>query len=200
MGDGAFLLLMLLAALLLLWVFLWGPRAKAAREERERLAAEARAQREAQLAKLKAEREELMRAIRLRAPGFILDARREFEREYRARGGDGMFGHEMSPLVCFGYRVGITNGRSESDRRAILGYAFAADFDATLSFLPASYLEEWGAPLSGSRFKRIVQHLHNMADTRVGRRNHEVAVSHWRADMSWFQGEQRPIVEKYRDL
>jgi len=109
----------------------------AAREEREQLAAKARTRREAQLAKPKAEREELMRAIRSRAPGFILDAHREFEREYRARGGAGMLGHETSSLVCFGCRVGMLT----ADRSAILGYAFAADFDATLSFLPASYLE-----------------------------------------------------------
>jgi len=26
----------------------------------------------------------------------------------------------MSPLVCFGYRVGVTNGRPEHERHAIL--------------------------------------------------------------------------------
>ena len=79
----------LLVAILLLWMLVWGPKAKAAREERERLAAEARARREAELAKLKAERDDLLKSIRTRAPDFILNARLDFEREYRASGGVG---------------------------------------------------------------------------------------------------------------
>ena len=200
MGDGGLLVLLLLVAILLLWMLVWGPKAKAAREERERLAAEARARREAELAKLKAERDDLLKSIRTRAPDFILNARLDFEREYRASGGDGVFGQEMSPLVCFGYRVGKTNGRSETERRAILDYAIAADLDATLPFLPKSYRLEWGGPLSAARFNRILHHLNNMADLRDGRRNFDVAVSHWRNDASWFQRQQRPLVEKYRDL
>jgi hypothetical protein len=106
----------------------------------------------------------------------------------------------MSPLVCFGYRVGKTNGRSETERRAILDYAIAADLDATLPFLPKSYRLEWGGPLSAARFNRILHHLNNMADLRDGRRNFDAAVSHWRNDASWFQRQQRSLVEKYRDL
>ena len=200
MGDGGLLVLLLLVAILLLWMLVWGPKAKAAREERERLAAEARARREAELAKLKAERDDLLKSIRTRAPDFILNARLDFEREYRASGGDGVFGQEMSPLVCFGYRVGKTNGRSETERRAILDYAIAADLDATLPFLPKSYRLEWGGPLSAARFNRILHHLNNMADLRDGRRNFDVAVSHWRNDASWFQRQQLSLVEKYRDL
>ena len=101
----------------------------AAREEREQLAAKARTRREAQLAKPKAEREELMRAIRSRAPGFILDAHREFEREYRARGGAGMLGHETSSLVCFGCRVGMLT----ADRKAIGGRSLATRSPQTLT-------------------------------------------------------------------
>jgi hypothetical protein len=64
MGDGGLLVLLLLVAILLLWMLVWGPKAKAAREERERLEAEARARREAELAKLKAERDDLLKSIR----------------------------------------------------------------------------------------------------------------------------------------
>ena len=111
-----------------------------------------------------------------------------------------MFGQEMSPLVCFGYRVGKTAGRTESERRTILEYAIAADYDMTLPFLPAAYRNDWGGPLSVRRFDRIYQHLNNMADLRDGRRNLEAAVSHWRADASWFHSQQRPRVEKYRAI
>jgi hypothetical protein len=96
--------------------------------------------------------------------------------------------------------VGKTNGRTETERRAILEYAVAAEYDAALPFLPTSYREDWGSPLSVTRFNRIYQHLNNMADLRDGRRNFEVAVSHWRADASWFQMQQRPRVEKFRGL
>lgn len=200
MDDATLVILLLLGALLLLWLLVLGPKAKEAREERQRLDAEARARRGAERARLRDERDALLKSIRSSAPDFILKARLEFEREYRSKGGEGMFGQEMSPLVCFGYRVGKTAGRTETERRVILEYALAADYDATLPFLPASYREDWGSPLSVTRFNRIYQHLNNMADLRDGRRNFEVAVSHWRADASWFQLQQRPRVEKYRAL
>lgn len=194
------LILILLVALVLLWAFVWDPRAKAARAERERREADERARREAERTQLQSERNNLLKSIRSGAPDFILKARLEFEREYRSKGGEGMFGQEMSPLVCFGYRVGMTNGRAEGERRAILEYAIAADYDMTLPFLPASYRNDWGSPLSVTRFKRIYQHLNSMADLRESRHNFEVAVAHWRADASWFHVEQRPRVEKYRAI
>ena len=200
MNDGSILILFLLVALALLWFFVWGPQATESRVEKERRDAEKRARREAERAKLLDERENLLKSIRRSAPDFILKARLEFQREYRSKGGEGMFGQEMSPLVCFGYRVGKTKGRTEVERRAILEYAVAADYDTTLPFLPASYRNDWGGPLSVARFDRIYQHLSNMADLRDNRRNFEVAVSHWRADASWFNMQQRPRVEKYRAI
>ncbi len=200
MNDGSVLILLLLVTLALLWLFVWGPQAKEARVERERREAENRARREAERAQLEAEREALLKSIRNGAPDFIMKARLEFEREFRSKGGEGMFGQEMSPLVCFGYRVGKTAGRTEAERRTILEYAVAADYGTTLPFLPASYRSDWGSPLSVTRFNRIYQHLNNMADLRDGRRNFEVAVSHWRADASWFHTQMRPKVEKYRAI
>lgn len=192
MGDGGLLVLLLLVVMLLLWMLVWGPKAKAARGEKERLTAEARALREAELARLKSEREDLLKSIRLRAPDFIIKARLDFEREYRASSGDGVFGQEMSPLVCFGYRVGKTNGRIEMERQAILEYAVAADYDATLPFLPVSYRNDWGIPLSVTRFNRIYQHLNSMADLRDGRRTFEEVVSHWHANSPWLIVPRHP--------
>jgi hypothetical protein len=42
----------------------------------------------------------VVKSIRSGAPDFILKARLEFERDYRSKGGEGMFGQEMSPLLC----------------------------------------------------------------------------------------------------
>lgn len=211
MNDSSALLFLLIAALALLWFFVWGPQAKQVRVERERhtakaraakerLDAETRARREAERSRLEAEREALLKKIRTSAPDFILKARLEFEREYKSKGGEGIFGQEMSPLVCFGYRVGKTAGRTENERHSILEYAMAADYDTTLPFLPASYRNDWGTPLSATRFNRIHQHLKNMADLRDGRRNFEFAVTHWRADASWLHKEQRSRVDRYHGM
>ena len=200
MENGSYLVLLLLVVLFFIWLLILEPKDKAAREERQRLEAERRAKREAELIKLREERENLLKFMRSNTPDFIINARLDFEREYRSHGGEGIFGQEMSPLVCFGYRVGTTNGRNQTERRAILEYAVAADYDAALPFLPASYRNDWGGPLSITRYKRIYQHLNNLADLRVGRRNYAVAVSQWRADAAWFQTQQRPRVEKFRDL
>ena len=187
-----------LVILLLLWIFVWGPQAKANREENERRKAEELAQRRAEQEALKIERHELLSATRSKVPGFILDARLEFEREYRAGKGATSFGQEMSPLVCFGYRVGKTKGRTLTERRSILKHSIVADLDASLSFLPTEYRNEWGEPLSITRFNRIYQHLLSMADLRDNRRNFEVAVSHWREDAAWFHKEHGTLVERFK--
>lgn len=199
MNDNLLLILLLLLVALIIWFFL-GPKAREARAERERRAAEEAERRAAELSRLKGDREDLLKKIRGKAPDFILRARIEFEREYRAGGGEGSFGQEMSPLVCFGYRVGKTNGRTETERHAILEYAMAADLDATLPFLPTHYRNEWGTPLSFTRFNRIYSHLGNMADLRDGRQNFETAVSHWRADAAWFHAHQRSLAERFRGI
>lgn len=196
--DNKVLLVALLFLLLLLWKLVWSPRIEAARSEREQKEQEARAKREAQLAKLRQEREEHLHAIRAGAPGYILRARLDFESKYQSGGGEGFFGQEMSPLACFDYRVGKTNGRREQERHEILKYALVADLDTTLPFLPSNYRKDWGQPMSVTRFNRIYQHLKNMADLRDGRRNFQVAVEHWRNDASWFASEYHSMVNKFR--
>ena len=62
-----------------------GPQAKETRAVKE--------QREAEC-------EALLKSIRSDDPDFILKARLEFERDYQSKGGEGMFGQEMSPLLC----------------------------------------------------------------------------------------------------
>jgi len=131
------------------------------------------------------------------APGFILREAFDFEREYRSTGGDGFFGQEMSPLACFGYRVGRTRGRNNSERQAILKYAIVANFDSMLSFLPADYLSDWGSPLSLNRFNRIYHHLTSMADLRDGRCGYENAISDWRNDANWFKTDHKELVDRF---
>ena len=198
MENGTLIIVFLLVALFLIWFFVWEPQAREARAERKRLAEEERVRLEAKREKLKSERDDLLRSERLGAPGFIIRESLDFEREYRSTGGDGFFGQEMSPLACFGYRVGITRGRNNSERQAILKYAIVANFDSMLSFLPADYLSDWGSPLSLNRFNRIYHHLTSMADLRDGRRGYENAISDWRNDANWFKTDHKELVDRFR--
>lgn len=197
MNDGLILLVLLALALLLAWLLWFGPRARA---ERERLAAAERARQEAERERLRAERQEMLRTRRAAAPEFIHRAKLDFERSYRSQGGAAQFGQDMSPLVCFGYRVGVTAGLPEPQRRAILDYALVADLDAAVPFLPAAYRRDWGAPLSVTRFNRICHHLTALADLRDGRRGYDTAVAEWRADADWFHDTQRAAVLRYGGL
>jgi flagellar biosynthesis GTPase FlhF len=178
-----------------------------ARIERERLNAEARSKQERQKAAAKKrekksieDKEQLLRKIRSTAPDFILKAKLEFEREFRSQTDQSFFGQEMSPLTCFGYRVGKTNGRPESERQAILRYAIVADLDVSLPFLPYNYRQEWGKPLSETRITRICSHLNGMADLRSTRSNFEFAISQWRKDSAWVRSEQIEIKKQYSSL
>ena len=168
---------------------------KRARADRERLAEEERPRTDRE--RLEDERDELLRSRRVAAPGFILREAFDFEREYRSTGGDGFFGQEMSPLACFGYRVGTIRGRNNSERQAILKYAIVANFDSMLSFLPADYLSDWGSPLSLNRFNRIYHHLTSMADLRDGRCGYENAISDWRNDANWFKTDHKELVDRF---
>ena len=132
-----------LVVLLVLWLLYWGAKAQEARAERERIAVAERERRAAEAESLRVEREGVLKVIRIDAPGFILDARLDFRRKYRNSGGDGSFGQEMSHLVCFGYRSGKNNCRTEAELHQILKYAIADDLDVTLKFLPATYRREW---------------------------------------------------------
>jgi hypothetical protein len=188
-SNEPLLIFALLIAALIFWLTVLRPEAIAAEAAR----AEARRG-------LRAERDELLARIRSEAPGFILRARNDFEQEYRSKGSVTLFGQEMSPLLCFGYRVGTARGRSEAERRAILTYCLAVDFDATLNFLPADYLAEWGAPMSVQRFNRIYNHLTSRADIQDGRANHALAVQQWRDDAAWFHDAKIADVQRFRAL
>jgi flagellar biosynthesis GTPase FlhF len=181
-------------------------RAKA-RAEQERQEEEARIKRE-RLKRAVEEREkkitkqndQLLRKIRSTAPDFILKAKLEFEREFKSQTDQSFFGQDMSPLTCFGYRVGKTNGRPENERQAILRYAIVADLDISLPFLPIEYRQEWGSPLSETRVSRICNHLKAMADLRSTRSNFEFAIAQWRKDAVWVQAEYRSIMDQFKSV
>ena len=141
------------------------------------------------------QQDEYLDELKKNKPGYILQAQIEFEREYRAAGGSSsFFGQEKSPLACYGYAVGKTNGRSVAERRAIIEFTLSAELP---SIFPDSYRRDWGEPISNRRMNKIISHLSSLADLRSGRKNFEVAVQHWRDDASWTHNILR---KKLRDI
>jgi len=135
------------------------------------------------------QQDEYLDELKKNKPGYILQAQIEFEREYRAAGGSSsFFGQEKSPLACYGYAVGKTNGRPVSERIAIIEFTLSAELP---SIFPDSYRRDWGAPMSARRINKIISHLSSLADLRSGRKNFEVAVQHWRDDALWVQSVLR---------
>ena len=141
------------------------------------------------------QQDEYLGELKKNKPGYILQAQIEFEREYRAAGGSSsFFGQEKSPLACYGYAVGKTNGRPVAERRAIIEFTLSAELP---SIFPDSYRRDWGEPMSRHRMNKIISHLSSLADLRSGRKNFEVAVQHWRDDASWTHTTLR---KKLRDI
>jgi uncharacterized protein YqgV (UPF0045/DUF77 family) len=138
-------------------------------------------------------RDELINKV---PPYFIRDAMKDFERENKSKIEVGDFsGQEFSPLACFGYKVGKTNGRTEKARDEILKHTLYAKLP---DFFPNSYIQTWGIPASKQRFDRIISHLKMLADQRAGRKNFEVAVTHWKRDISWFSNTFKAEINEYR--
>jgi hypothetical protein len=194
-GNGLIIILLIIVGIVL-WIVFLRPQAQEKRaeilrleaEERERqlkLEAELQAKREAEEKRLKKERANYIKSVRENQPNFILQARIEFERAYKASGGStSFFGQEKSPLACFGYVVGKTKGRKPAERKQIIEYTLCAEIP---EFFQKSYSMEWGTPLSIKRFNRINSHITSMADLRANRQSFETAVSEWRSDASWMQ-------------
>ena len=103
--------------------------------------------------------------------------------------------HELSPLACFGYRVGKTNGLPEKTRREIIYYTWYAKIPG---IIPTEYAAQWGMPGTYKRYSKICSHLTMLAEQRQGRPNFEVAIKHWKADLNWFTGKHAELAANYR--
>jgi hypothetical protein len=194
MMNNNFILFILLSLVgFVLWFMFLSPQAQEKKTIRLRLEAEERERKEAKKKRLAKERASYIKSIQGNRPDFITQARIEFERAYKASGGNtSFFGQEKSPLSCFGYVVGKTKGRSIKERRLIIEYTLCVDIPG---FFPSVYSSEWGAPLTQKRFNRISSHLTAMADLRANRINFEVAVSNWREDAAWMHKELKVKVQ-----
>lgn len=161
---------------------------------REQAQAEARRVAEAEQARRCAEEEkarsevdqERRRLLMIPIPADIQREMRDFLKAGQ------FFGEEHSPLAYVGYKVGKTKGLPVQDRRRRLRVCFQIEIPLEL----ADKYQDWGQPVSYRRFRSISQHLAMLADMRRQRRNYEVAVADWEADLLWFKAEYDSLVQK----
>jgi hypothetical protein len=118
----------------------------------------------------------------------------QFESDFRSGSANFWNMHDFSPLTCFGYRVGKTNGVRESIRREIIYYTWYATLPA---IIPRRYAAEWGGPGTYKRYSKIISHLSMLASQRKNRTNYKVAVNQWEGDVEWFKGNYSSIAGRY---
>lgn len=101
---------------------------------------------------------------------------------------------ELSPLACYGYRVGKTNGLPDRLRREIIYFTWYAEIP---SLLPYQYAREWGDGGTYKRFAKIRDHLSMLSNQRRSRKGFEVAVSHWDSDVKWLSENYSDLAHQY---
>lgn len=127
-------------------------------------------------------------------PKHMERALSQFEVEYRQNPGVFKSLHEFSPLACFGYKVGKTNGLPDQMRHEIIYFTWYAEIP---SVVPSQYAREWGAPGTSKRFSKIRSHLAMLANQRRSRKGYEVAVSHWDSDVTWLSENYSKLAYQY---
>lgn len=131
------------------------------------------------------------------APKYIQEALSKFSKEYKSDPNKFKSMNELSPLACFGYKVGKTSGLTENQRHEIIYYTWYAKIP---SIIPSAYAREWGAPGTYKRFHKIVNHISMLANQRASRNNFEVAIAHWTADAHWFERNYSELAQQYKQF
>lgn len=195
---GQLLILIIILYFLVRWLISQTPHARKqrrlaqlAREEEAKEAIRVHTQNEAETAALR-ERE-----ISKSMPAHIAAAFSQFKADHLH--GKASFGsmHEFSPLTCFGYRVGKSQGVPTNRRYAIVYYTWHANLP---DIIPSDYAREWGQPGTYYRYQKIIDHLTRLARQRAGRVNYEAAVEEWEADIRWLKETHGALARRYRDF
>ena len=89
-------------------------------------------------------------------------------------------------LATLGYHVGNTEGIKTPIRRRILKHLLERQLPMVQS--PA-YTDEWGAPNSSQRYKKLIRFLESQLDNphNNNRPNMERSMIEWREDVEWIQ-------------
>lgn len=91
-----------------------------------------------------------------------------------------------SPLHALGYKVG-RSGIARDARRRILSTAFLGPLPPVQN---PGYMEEWGAPNTGKRLKRIANHLNSLILRNLERSDRDSikdAINDWEEDLDWLK-------------
>ena len=130
-------------------------------------------------------------------PKYIQVALAKFTSDYKSNPSKFKSMNELSPLACFGYKVGKTSELTEKQRHKIIYYTWYAKIP---SIIPTAYAREWGEPGTYKRFNKIVNHISMLANQRASRSNFEVAISHWTADAQWFESSYSGLAHQYKQF
>jgi hypothetical protein len=107
---------------------------------------------------------------------------------------------EVGLLKTLGYRVG-NSGERQKYRRQLLDHAMSADlpFVGTIA-----YSLSWGAPLSSTRYFKLVRTLESFITNAKIRPGMALACSHWQADLDYVVDTWGERIEKqnicYKEL
>ncbi len=93
-------------------------------------------------------------------------------------------GVEESPLTAIGYRVGVTRGLAEKDRRKLLAMAYTEKIPPVGD---DAYMKEWGHPNHSKRLWRIAHHIKREAEKRKSIDSMRHACRDWKSDSEWLK-------------
>ena len=87
-------------------------------------------------------------------------------------------------LSAVGYHVGIVQGKSEPVRHKLLDYIITGTLPPAGS---PPYYEEWGEPLSKTRYRKLHRVITVQASSNDHFENRDKAVTEWRNDLLYLQ-------------
>lgn len=92
---------------------------------------------------------------------------------------------DISPLTALGYRVGMTAGLPQAERRRLLTWAFRNVLPPVISH---GYMASWGPPSTVKRLQKMANHIAHVGKHRrklAGDR--DMAVRQWQADLDYLE-------------
>ena len=93
---------------------------------------------------------------------------------------------EQGFLSFLGYRVGISRGLPDGERRRILSTAFQSAVLPTAKF-DVTYIAAWGLPGSAARLQKIANSIAAFASSHDPHGSFSTAVHHWESDLAWLR-------------
>ncbi len=118
----------------------------------------------------------------------------EFNLSEEGAGGGEWDSVEETPLLKLGYHAGRTRSLSLTTRHGLLAEAFSGELPFAES---DEYMDEWGAPGTRKRLRRIAWHLAFLIRNRRGNPSQKYAVEDWEMDLEWLRGKYYKSIMRF---